>query len=340
MSGIIPAVGPIVIHGAGSIGAYVGLAWQLAGADIRLLGRPWLAEAALAAGHLELSDYAAHGGRIASADVRITTDPTVLAQAALVVLGIKATALDAAIAELKAHCPPATPILSLQNGIGPLERLRAALPDHTILGGVVTHNVVVIDRHRFHKATAGNIVVEASPLLTPLEAVAQSKFAPVAFAEDFEAVRWGKLLINLNNAVNAVSGLGLRAQFLDPRWRAMTVGAIREGLKVAKSENIRPAKTGAVSPQRLALALSLPQWLLERLPLLARIDAKARSSMADDVAAGKPTEIAFLNGAICTLGRKHGVATPINDWLVSQVTAFTKEAPPNSTYLDAQFVAP
>lgn len=321
MSGTIPGVGPIVIHGAGSIGAYVGLAWQLAGADIRLLGRPWLAEAALAAGHLELSDYAGHGGRIASADVRITTDPTVLAQAALVVLGIKATALDAAIAELKAHCPPATPILSLQNGIGLLERLRAALPDHSILGGVVTHNVVIIGGSRFHKATAGNIVVEASPLLAQLDAVAQSRFAPIAYAEDFEAVRWGKMLINLNNAVNAASSLGLRAQFLDPKWRAMTVGAIREGLKVAKAENIRPAKTGAVSPQRLALALSLPQWLLERLPLLAKIDAKARSSMADDVAAGKPTEIAFLNGAIADLGRRHGIATPVNDDLVARIAA-------------------
>ena len=76
-----------------------------------------------------------------------------------------------------------------------------------------------------------------------------------------------------------------------------------------------------MSPQRLALALSLPQWLLERLPLLARIDVKARSSMADDVAAGKPTEIAFLNGAIADLGRRHGIATPVNDDLVARIAA-------------------
>lgn len=312
---------PIVIHGAGSIGAYVGLAWQLAGADIRLLGRPWLADAAQAAGHLALSDYAGHSAQIDAERLRITSDPTVLAEAALVVLTIKATALDAAIAEFKHYCPVTTPILALQNGIGPLERLRAALPDHTVLGGVVTHNVVVIGDHRFHKATAGNIVVEASSLLAPLDPIAQSRFAPVAFADNFAAVRWGKMLINLNNAVNAVSGLGLRAQFLDPKWRAMTVGAIREGMKVAKAENIRPARTGAVSPQQLALLLSLPQWLLEHLPLLAKIDAKARSSMADDVAAGKPTEIAYLNGAIADLARRHGIATPVNDDLVTRIAA-------------------
>ncbi len=323
-----PRVGPIVIHGAGSIGAYVGLAWQIAGGDVHLLGRPWFAEAAHAAGHLALSDYAGHTAEIASAELCIATDPAVLAEAGLVVLAIKATGLDAAIAELRQHCRVTTPILALQNGIGPLETLRAALPDHSILGGVVTHNVVIIGGSRFHKATAGNIVVEALPLLAPLEAVAQSKFAPVAFADDFEAVRWGKMLINLNNAVNAASGLGLRAQFLDPKWRAMTVGAIREGLKVAKAENIRPAKTGAVSPQRLALALSLPQWLLERLPLLAKIDAKARSSMADDVAAGKPTEIAFLNGAIADLGRRHGIATPVNDDLVARIGAMRGLATP------------
>lgn len=325
-----PRVGPIVIHGAGLIGGYVGLAWQLASGDVRLLGRPWLADAAQTAGHLALSDYAGHTAHIDAAQLRITSDPAVLAEAALVVLGIKATALDAAIVELKLYCPTTTPILALQNGIGPLERLRAALPDHNVLGGVVTHNVVVIGGHRFHKATAGNIVVEASLLLAPLEAVAQSKFAPIAFADDFASVRWGKMLINLNNAVNAASGLGLRAQFLDPKWRAMTVGAIREGLKVARAENIRPAKTGAVSPQRLALMLSLPQWLLERLPLLAKIDAKARSSMADDVAAGKPTEIAYLNGAIVDLARRHGIATPVNDDLVARIGAMGGLASPQA----------
>lgn len=319
-----------MIHGAGSIGTYIGLAWQLEGADIRLLGRPWLVDAALAAGHLSLSDYAGHNAQIDAEEISITSDPAILAEAALVVLGIKATALDTAIAELKRYCPATTPILALQNGIGPLERLRAALPDHSVLGGVVTHNVVVIDGHRFHKATAGNIVVEASPLLAPLEPVAQIRFAPVAFAEDFEAVRWGKILINLNNAVNAASGIGLRAQFLNPKWRAMTVGAIREGLKVARAQAIRPAKSGAVSAQRLALLLSLPQWLLERLPLLAKIDAKARSSMADDVAAGKPTEIAFLNGAIADLGRRHGIATPVNDDLVARIGAMGRLATPQA----------
>lgn len=322
--------GPIVIHGAGSIGAYVGLSWQLAGGDVRLLGRPWLADAARKAGHLTLSDYAGHTAQIDTDQLSIGSDPAVLAEAALVVLGIKATALDAAIAELRQHCPTKTPILALQNGIGPLERLRSALPDHRVLGGVVTHNVVIIGGSRFHKATAGNIVVEASPLLAPLAAIAQSAFAPVAFADDFEAVRWGKMLINLNNAVNAVSGLGLRAQFLDPQWRAMTVGAIREGLKVARAENIRPAKSGAVSPQRLALMLSLPQWLLERLPLLAKIDAKARSSMAEDVVAGKPTEIAFLNGAIADLGRRHGIATPVNDNLVARIDGLGGLATPRA----------
>jgi len=325
LTGAAPtAPGPIIVHGAGSIGAYVGLAWQLAGGDVRLLGRPWLAEAAREAGHLALSDYAGHNDQIAAGELQVTSDPSVLAQAALVVLAIKATALERAIAELKTHCPKSTPIVALQNGIGPLEALRAALPDHTILGGVVTHNVVVIGRSRFHKATAGNIVGEASPALALLESVAHSRFAPVAFADDFAPVRWGKLLINLNNAVNAASGLGLHAQFLDRKWRAMTVGAIREGMKVARAEGIRPARTGAISPQRLALLLSLPQWLLERLPILAKIDATARSSMADDVAAGKPTEIAYLNGAIADLGRKHGIATPVNDDLVARIGAMGK----------------
>ncbi len=312
--------GPIVVHGAGSIGAFAGGAWRLGGADVRLLGRRWLADA-IASDGLSLSDYAGRTQSIAAADIPVATDPAILSQASLVVLAIKATALETAIGELLQHCPPGTPILALQNGLGPLERLRERLPDHRVIGGIVTHNVAHLRGARFHKGTAGHIVTERNAALDPLAAASQGGFDVIEQVDDFVAVRWGKLLINLNNAANAVTGLGLRAHWLDRRGRATTAAAIREGLRVAHAMNIRPGKSGAISPQGLARLLSLPQWLFVRMPLLAKIDARARTSMADDIAAGRPTEIAFLNGAIARLGREHGIATPVNDDLVARIGA-------------------
>lgn len=312
----------IVVHGAGSIGAFIGGAWLLGGADIVLLGRPWLAEEVAAAGALTLSDYAGRSDRISADSIKIATDSAVLAQAALVVLTVKATALETAIAELTAHCPPTIPILALQNGIGPLEYLRERLPHHHIIGGVVSHNVVHLGDGRFHKATAGETIVERDSALDALAKLSVGGFESLELSDDFAGVRWGKMLINLNNAVNAVSRLGLRAQLTDPHWRRVTAAAIREGLAVARAEGVRPAKAGMVRPQGFARMLSLPDWLFAILGRkLDRIDANARSSMADDVAARRPTEIAWLNGAIVARAERYGIATPVNRHLVSEIRA-------------------
>jgi 2-dehydropantoate 2-reductase len=58
--------------------------------------------------------------------------------------------------------------------------------------------------------------------------------------------------------------------------------------------------------------------------LETEVDRKIRgytnySSMYQDVAKGKKTEIDFLNGKIVELGRKHGIRTPVNETLVGLI---------------------
>ncbi len=62
---------------------------------------------------------------------------------------------------------------------------------------------------------------------------------------DMQSVLWGKLLMNLNNALNALSGLPLAAQLADRNWRLLLADQMTEGLKVLSAHRIAPSKVRA-----------------------------------------------------------------------------------------------
>ena len=140
---------------------------------------------------------------------------------------------------------------------------------------------------------------------------------------DMKAVLWGKLLINLNNALVALSGLPLATELADRRWRLILAGQIDEGLAAMKASGIAPARIGGLRPGLLPKLLRLPDWLFK---LIARrmlaIDPQARSSMWDDLQRGQLTEIGELQGAVLRLAEKAGTPAP----LLNRVTALVREA--------------
>ena len=112
----------------------------------------------------------------------------------------------------------------------------------------------------------------------------------------------GKLLLNLNNAVNALNGLPLRAQLPDRDLRCCTAALIGEALAVLRRACIRPARLSPLPPVWLpgVLRLPTPRFRLIATRML-RIDGHARSSMADDLLLGRPTEIGAINDEVLRL---------------------------------------
>jgi 2-dehydropantoate 2-reductase len=126
-------------------------------------------------------------------------------------------------------------------------------------------------------------------------------------------VQWPKLLLNLNNPVNALSGLPLRAELLDRDHRRVLAALQHEALRALAAAGIAPARITALPPRWMPHLLRLPNWLFERVAArLLRIDANARSSMADDVALGRRTEVDAFCGEVLRLARAHGGDAPIN----------------------------
>ena len=188
--------------------------------------------------------------------------------------------------------------------------------------GMVPFNVVQSrgdgDRPRFHRATSGTMLIGAS--VPGLREALDVPGAAVAEHADMTGVLWGKLLLNLNNALNALSDLPLATELADRRWRLLLAAQIEEALTVLKAAAVKPARIEGVPPRAIPSILRLPNVLFR---LVARrmlaIDPQARSSMSEDLRLRRPTEIDHLQGAILALADNAGVAAPLTERILRLV---------------------
>ncbi len=315
----------IVVLGAGSIGCYVGGALAAAGADVVLVGRARMQARILAHG-LILTDATGAAATLAADRVQFTQDPSVLASADLVLVTVKSADTDTAAALVTRHASAEALVLSLQNGVGNVERLRVRAPGDAagphVLAGMVPFNVVQLDGGRLHRGTAGELMVEASPRLAPWLPLFARARLPLQERANFTAIQWGKLLINLNNGINALAGIPLQQQFSQRGYRRCLAALIDEGRTILEAAGIHPAKVVKLGPRMLPHVLRLPDFLFRRVaaPML-KIDPEARSSMWEDLEAGRRTEVDYLNGAIVTVAERIGRGAPCNARMVALIRA-------------------
>ena len=131
----------ICIVGAGSIGCYLGGRLLAAGADVTLVGRARIGDELRTHG-LTLTDYRGGRWQVDAANVAYMTEPDVAATADLVLVTVKSAATASVADALKPLLRPGTVVVSFQNGLGNADVLRAALPQQTVLAGMVPFNVM------------------------------------------------------------------------------------------------------------------------------------------------------------------------------------------------------
>lgn len=301
----------IVVAGAGSIGCFVGGQLAAAGRGVRFLARSrFLAE--LAQHGLTVSDLDGASSRIAPADLRVGLDPqSMLADADVVLVTVKSGATREIAHSIARFAPPEAVVVSLQNGVDNAGVLAAALPGRQVVAGMVPFNVAALGEGRFHRGTDGVIVIDAEA--KELAAGLATPRLPIETHADMRSLAWGKLLLNLNNALNALAGVPLRDELASRAWRRLLADCIEEALAALAASGIRPAKVGALPPGLIPKVLRLPDALF-RLVAAAqlKIDPKARSSMFDDLTERRITEIDALQGRVVALAAEHGTPAPVN----------------------------
>ncbi len=304
---------PIWVMGAGSIGVFVGGRLAAAGASVVFIGRPRI-QADIQAHGLSLSDLEASTQSVSPTRIEWHTEvPVGAPEPGLVLLTVKSLATAEAAAALAAVLPAGTCVLSLQNGVDNAALAARAAPGLKLLAGMVPFNVAELGPGHFHRGSSGQIAAQDDPVLRHYQAAFVAAGLPMQLHENLLTVQWAKLLLNLNNPVNALSGLTLREQLLHAGWRHCTAALMEEALRVLRAAKIAPARLTPVPASAIPFLMRLPTPLFRLAAArMLRIDPKARSSMADDLNAGREPEIDALCGAVVRLGAQHGIPTPRN----------------------------
>jgi 2-dehydropantoate 2-reductase len=241
----------------------------------------------------------------------------------LVLLAVKSGATAEAAAQLGAALPSGTAVVSMQNGLSNTATAQAAAPALRVLAGMVPFNIAELGPGHYHRGTAGELAAQDDAVLRTQLADFRRAGLTLQLHADLRAVQWGKLLLNLNNPVNALSGLPLRTQLMDRGYRLCLAALQTEALGVLRAAGIQPAQVGALPPQRIPPLLRLPTPLFRLIAArMLRIDPQARSSMADDLAQGRTTEIDALCGEVVRLAEMHGQGAALNARMVALVNAW------------------
>jgi len=322
---MIASTGRAVIYGAGSIGCYIG--GRLDGqTSVRYIGREGMLNSLRKHG-LTVSDYRGHQQRIEPAVLDLHTEASAAADASLVLVCVKSAATAEAAQQLADVIKPGTLVISLQNGLHNAETLAVALPLCTVLAGMVPFNVVQRSPGAFHQASSGELMVQSDTKLGAWLVAFANAGLPLQLHQDMAAVQRAKLLLNLNNAINALSDLPLRDELSQRGWRHCLALAQREALDVFRIARLPIAKLTPLPPTWMPRVLALPDALFSRIASrMLAIDPLARSSTWDDLKAGKRTEVDYINGEVVKLAEAQNRQAPVNAKLCALIHE-AEEAP-------------
>jgi 2-dehydropantoate 2-reductase len=325
-----------IILGTGAIGSYIGGRLAAAGEAVTFVARPNQVQAMQDAG-LQVTDLDGFDQCIPPKKLMLSPNlkhawarlGSVDRDRAVILLCVKGNATALAAKEIVSDCSDTREAvtISFQNGVENVQRVKDAYPyrDGYVIAGMVPYNVVMKSPVHVHRATSGKLQLQTSDLSTDIATRFTAAGIAIRLNDDMRSVQWGKLLLNLNNPINALSNLPLRDQLLDRNYRVVLSALQREALSAMAADGIVPAQLALASPRAMTSILRLPNFVFTRLASkMLRMDPSARSSMWDDVQKGRVTEVDDLCGAVVRLAAKHGLNAPCNAKMCELMAAHSK----------------
>ncbi|HMR73981.1 MAG TPA: 2-dehydropantoate 2-reductase, partial [Polyangiaceae bacterium] len=231
------------VLGAGAVGCFVGGKLAAAkGAEVVFLGRARL-QAEIRAFGLALTDLAGVEARVPASEIVFETSPQVLENCDVILCCVKSGHTAEVAESVRTLLSPRALVVSLQNGVSNAPALRERLPEQTVLAGIVAFNVVPQGEGRFEQTTKGGLLLQAAEQDQLQRLVVACEEAGIGISTHADIVRhqWSKLLVNLNNAVSALSDVPTQQMVLSERYRRVIAALMAEGLTVLKAAGVRPA---------------------------------------------------------------------------------------------------
>lgn len=304
----------IAVIGPGAVGCLLAVSFAQAGEDVLLV------------------DYRPERvSRLQEQGIRVTTPagesrlvrvpcslPGEAAPCKLAIMAVKAHQTKAAAQSLPLLLTPAGTALSLQNGMGNLEEMARVLGPEPLLAGITFFGVTLQAEGQILYAGQGEVIIGAAPatkVSDPEIAAVAALFRRAGFkcrsVPDIQPLLWDKLMINAG--INPLTALlripnGVLPD-LPEAW-ILAVAAAAEVRAVARAQGLAVSGDPA-----------------ERLLQVCRATAKNRSSMLQDLLAGRATEIDALNAQAAARGQALGIPTPVNVLLTRLIRSLDASIP-------------
>jgi 2-dehydropantoate 2-reductase len=236
-------------------------------------------------------------GNTVTARVKVTHDPSDCKGALHALVLVKSWQTQVA-GEMLADClAPEGVALTLQNGLGNIELLEAAIGAERAALGITTCGATLLGPGKVRAGGAGPTYVAPHQRLEPLVDVLQTAGFEVHASPDLESLVWGKLAVNAGiNALTALLEIRNGELLERPNARALMNEAAQETARVAEAKGIKLPYDDPV----------------DQAEGVAERTAENESSMLQDVHRSAPTEVDWINGAVVREGERQGVPTPIN----------------------------
>lgn len=211
-----------------------------------------------------------------------------------------------------------TAVLSMQNGIGNEETIASVVGEERTMGGMAIFGARLLEPGCAEvtvyasECLVGELAGGATPRAKKIAYAFSLAGIPTKPSEDIIRDKWLKAFYNI--ALNPLSAI-LRVPYgrlggMEETRRLMRE-MLREAFEVASAKGIRLEYTWE----------EYYEYLLENL---LPPTAKHISSMLQDMERGKKTEVDYMNGAVVSLGRKLGIATPVNETITEIVKALER----------------
>lgn len=311
--------GRFIIYGSGAIGSVFGGMLARGGNRVDLVGRPEHMEAVRKRGlSIEglLGDHLVRPSGAWTELKEIPRDEPVFA----ILVCVKSYSTDRAVRDLAASglAGAGTLVVSLQNGLGNLEKIRGAFGEDSSLGGRVIFGAEYVEPGKVFVSVWADGVLLGGPSSengvaagTALARELTRCGIQTLFTEDIQSALWGKVLYNVGlNPLSAILEVPYGKLGEENNARALLEESVREAFRVASRET----DPGFADEEGY-----LSHFFRKLLPATR----SHHSSMLQDIQRGRETEIEAITGEVIRRGKKHGVPTPVNQVLFRLVKAKT-----------------
>ncbi len=308
----------ITVVGSGNIGSLLGALLTDAGEDVTLIEiRDELVNTISREGIIVETSQ----GDKRKIPVKISKDISSTSAPELLIIAVKGYSTRSAIESALPVVGPDTYVLSVQNGAGNIEAIAEVLKDDShVLGGVFYCNVtpMAVNHLLWVTGTGGIKLGPMNGIVSAMVEKAADAFRKAGVDADIytnvQDAIWNKVFLNSPLSLTSVLRITNDEVMNHPSSRALMHKIANEHIAVCRAKDIN-----------LANPDDPIQPLLNTLKAFKESGKKPKSSMLQDIEAGRRTEIDTITGCVVEEGKKHNILTPVNETLMLLVKAMEEK---------------